>query len=727
MIMRKGKYVLLLLQLCFILGLFGQQKGVIAHSTTNKVLSTKNTYAVVVGISDYQDKGIPDLHYADKDAEAFANFLRSSVFVNGDGLDPDHLRLLINQQATAGQVAAALDWLLEQAKEGDQIIIYFSGHGDVERKTVSQPGFLLCWDAPAKVYMGGGTYSLAYLQEIVSTLSTSNLAKVIVISDACHAGKLAGNQIGGSQLTTANLAKQFSNEIKILSCQPGEFSLEGEQWGGGRGVFSYHLVEGLYGLADRNADGIVSVGEIDRYLEDHVTSEAAPQTQVPMVLGNKTEQLATVNESLLKELKKIKASGQVIFAATEGRGFEDVELAKLDSNSVMKYYAFKKALVEKRFFKPENDCVEYYYASLSNESELTQLLGFMKRNYAAALQDDAQQAINRYMKADVHELSLSQKNKINNYSDFPRQLTRAANLLGQNHYLYRTLRARSAYFEGFPLIYGGEFTQEMIKRAAVKFQESISWDPDMPLALFGMQWIHGFGWAQADSAEYYFQKAIINSPTWILPCVRQSQIYSTMLSDFVNSKKYLDLAAQIDSTSPLYWEAEGSYYFEQMRYSEAEVIFKKIIENASSSTCLPCSQNLLVKIYLKTGRLTEAFDLVQKLINSDSTNATSHSTMGIVLTKLGRFVEAEKEFRISGRLSANNTNQEIFINYWQAYIYLEQDQIENAFEAFEKAIKLGYDDYSWMQVDPEFVALRQHSLEWDALMKKYFPEKVERK
>ncbi|MBK9017573.1 MAG: hypothetical protein IPM82_27970, partial [Saprospiraceae bacterium] len=26
-----------------------------------------------------------------------------------------------------------------------------------------------------------------------------------------------------------------ANEVKILSCQPSRFSLEGEQWGGGRG------------------------------------------------------------------------------------------------------------------------------------------------------------------------------------------------------------------------------------------------------------------------------------------------------------------------------------------------------------------------------------------------------------------------------------------------------------------------------------------------------------
>jgi hypothetical protein len=35
------------------------------------------TYAVVIGISDYQDAEIPDLRFADKDAEAFANYLHS--------------------------------------------------------------------------------------------------------------------------------------------------------------------------------------------------------------------------------------------------------------------------------------------------------------------------------------------------------------------------------------------------------------------------------------------------------------------------------------------------------------------------------------------------------------------------------------------------------------------------------------------------------------------------
>lgn len=73
------------------------------------------------------------------------------------------------------------------------------------------------------------------------------------------------NDVNGTQLTNANLSKQFANEAKILSCQPGEVSIEGEQWGGGRGVFSFHLVEGLYGMADQDLDFKVSLFELEPF------------------------------------------------------------------------------------------------------------------------------------------------------------------------------------------------------------------------------------------------------------------------------------------------------------------------------------------------------------------------------------------------------------------------------------------------------------------------------
>ncbi len=76
--------------------------------------------------------------------------------------------------------------------------------------------------------MAGGTFSLAMLQDVISTLSLQNKAKVTFIADACRSGTLSGSSVGGSQITGANLAKQYSNELKILSCQPDEYSIEGK-------------------------------------------------------------------------------------------------------------------------------------------------------------------------------------------------------------------------------------------------------------------------------------------------------------------------------------------------------------------------------------------------------------------------------------------------------------------------------------------------------------------
>jgi len=161
---------------------------------------------------------IPDLPFADADAKAFAAWLRSP---GGGSLDDDHLKLLLNVEATSAGIALALNWMIEVSREGDMAFIYFSGHGhgDVETKTMDQPGYWLCWDAPPYAYMSGGCFNVRDLQDNVSTLSNQNKTRILLIAHACHAGKLAGSEAGGPQATTANLSKQFANEVKILSCQ----------------------------------------------------------------------------------------------------------------------------------------------------------------------------------------------------------------------------------------------------------------------------------------------------------------------------------------------------------------------------------------------------------------------------------------------------------------------------------------------------------------------------
>ena len=79
----------LIFSLTMLVSLFisAQEKGA-STIPADKTLQPGSTYAIVVGISNYQDEGIPDLRFADRDAEAFANFLRSPSggWASGKGL-----------------------------------------------------------------------------------------------------------------------------------------------------------------------------------------------------------------------------------------------------------------------------------------------------------------------------------------------------------------------------------------------------------------------------------------------------------------------------------------------------------------------------------------------------------------------------------------------------------------------------------------------------------------
>jgi tetratricopeptide (TPR) repeat protein len=634
--------------------LFAQQRG--ANPITNHQFTpsgspiTGTTRAVVVGISDYQDDGIPDLRYAHKDAAAFATFLKSPA---GGNLDDDHLKVLLNRDATNAQLAAALDWLMEETKVGEQVVIYFSGHGDVETKTRTNLGFLLTWDSPPRSYMAGA-FPVFYLQEVVATLSTVNKARVILVTDACRSGKLAGENIAGAQLTGANLARQFANEIKILSCQPNEYSIEGEQWGGGRGAFSYHLIDGLYGLADNDSDKMVSLLEITRYLEDHVTSEVAPMSQLPMTVGNRTEALFPVDEDLLAKLKEGKSRQLDMLTAVAMKGSEEEVLAKAPAPVRQRYGAFQKAVENKQFLVPKGTCANDQYEQLMAEPSLSALHSSLRRNFAAALQDDAQQALNAWLKADVEEIVQSGKRKSEKYSRYPAQLERAAELLGKEHALYPTLVARKLLFEGYltflqnPNNPDGKRGEEAMK----KFRQSLVHQPESAHTWLFMSLVWANTLRQPDSAYACAMKAAGIAPTWVLPYTNLAFVLSDKFQQYDKAKTLLDKAMKIDPNSALVWNYLGTWHTNRKQFDQAIKCYRKAIELDASLTH---AYNNLCLTYHNTGRFKEAEAMCQEAIRFDSTYALAFNNLGRIYLATGKTTEAEQAFRQTIRLDPNYT------------------------------------------------------------------------
>ena len=569
--------------------LFAQQKGVTPVAGT--ATRTGTTMALVVGVSDYQDSNIPDLKFAHRDAEEFVAWLKSK---GGGSLKDDQIKLLTNGQATVAQIYSTLDWLLEASEPGDQVIIYFSGHGDVETKTVRQRGFLLAYDTPSINYRIGAI-RLEDLNDILETIVQSKQAKILLITDACRSGNLAGGREGVLSTATA-LSTQFQNEIKIMSCQPSELSLEGEQWGGGRGVFSYHLLDGLTGMADQNNDQQITLYEIDRYLQETVPDETG-QTQFPNTTGNKSVRLFSVDAAELAALKQIRSEAAQL-SSIAAKGTEPLLLAGADTSIQELYEEFLTA-IEIKYFLPSDlqdgrmpgRSASELYEVLSKEPSLALMQHLMKRNFAASLQDESQQAINAYLRADPEELAARWNDNIDRYKNHPAYIAKAASLLGESHILYPQLLAKQYYFEGLVKRLEGAKNQDvsLLEEALALENKALGYDSlaayiynEIGLIYEEIRLPYKAAGNQEKNSELfrkqvdYYEKAMELAPKWVMP-VNNIAMTFTEWRRFDKAEEMAQKAIDLDSRYIAVYERLSLAYYMTGQYQKAIEANQKLI------------------------------------------------------------------------------------------------------------------------------------------------------
>ena len=675
----------------------------------------KKTWAVIAGISDYREKEITDLHYAHRDASSFYDFLRSPA---GGNVPEEQIQLLLNEKATFAGFGAALYWLVDKAGEGDLVYIYFAGHGDVDNLIIGNLGFLLTVDSPPKSYFAGA-FPLSTLQYFITTLSVQNKSKVILMADACHAGKLAGSGISGTQLTNQNLQQQYANEVKILACGPDEFSQEGEQWGGGRGAFSYHLIEGLKGLADDDGDFSVNLFEIRRYLEDKVPNETTP-SQYPLTIGDRNAIVSLVDPEVLAEVEKKSAKQSPEMGMVATRGMEAQALAKTDSIGEGHYRAFKLALEEKRLLSPEKNSAWYYFQQLSLRHEFDFMIGTLGRNLAVALQDDAQKAINSYLNTDPQEMTRRWEQGPQAYSHIPDYLHKANELLGPRHYMFSTIQAKAFYFEAMLLRMQGEenSSEDLYRQALAKIEAAIALEPlgahlynELGLILAGL------GEKQREPEAY--QKAHELAPGWAMPLYNLGMT-ERELGKLDSAKVLIEQAIELKPEFPAALIQLGSICELQGNLPEAETAYEKSIslyQTEAVSQPDPLSYYGLGNIYLKTSRPELAGQMYEETIRLDPRHPYAHYALGLALKKTGATQEAIREFQ---------TNLDITPDYLEPYysiciLYAGQNDVEKSLEWLEKGLGRGYDRKNKILEDEALSKIRETE-KFRELMKRYFPE-----
>ena len=351
-------------------------KGLIV--TEKEAAPPGKTRALIVGISKYEY--IDTLQYADRDAKMFADYLRQNNFW---GINKDDITLLTNDKAKYGDLTVQLQRIAMVSKPGDNLLFYFSGHGDVETQTLFNRGYLLAYDTYSSNYMANGL-RVDDLKDLFVTLLTNNV-KVIVVTDACRSGKLAGG-LKGAEFTAAAISSMWKNEIKILSSQPGQLSYEDKKWGNGRGVFSYNLINGLNGEADVNKDSSITLSELEMYVGSNVARETGNKQQ-PIFEG--PNKFSNVIGKISREVAK--AGGM-----PGGNSFDQpVKEIKLPYDSCLYYYEkMNVAIKEKKLSSLVPNSATTYYQQLRSCAKGEDIQFRANGELLSALMNESQEIIN---------------------------------------------------------------------------------------------------------------------------------------------------------------------------------------------------------------------------------------------------------------------------------------------------------------------------------------------
>jgi hypothetical protein len=245
--------------------------------------SRRNVWALVVGINEYPK--LPRLKYAVNDAREFQRLL-----VEKNRVPAENVFLLLNAEATLGNLRSVLGTQLRSAaSKDDMVIIFFAGHGATERDALSPDGdglekYLLPWEADLK-----DLYSTAIpMREIAYILDRIQSERLIFIADACYSGASGGRTVGTGGLR-ATISETFlerlaggRGKVILTASAVNEVSVEKNELQ--HGVFTYYLLEGLRGGADMDRDGMVTVDEAYRYVSKEVP-QATGQEQHPVKKG----------------------------------------------------------------------------------------------------------------------------------------------------------------------------------------------------------------------------------------------------------------------------------------------------------------------------------------------------------------------------------------------------------------------------------------------------------
>lgn len=221
-------------------------------------------HALVIGVQEFRNPKL-QLKYAVADANLFATTLRSGA----SGLfEQVKITLLTSREATSRDALISALQGYQTLNPDDLFILYIASHGTVDEGEY----FLITSNVGAlsTQRLKSDALSQVQLKELVANIPST---KKLIVIDTCNAGQL------GQAMQVALLTRGMSEDtaMKVLSRAVGstilsastsvQEALEGYQ---GHGLFTWALVQGLQGKADKGKTGYIRTTDLAAYVEHEV-------------------------------------------------------------------------------------------------------------------------------------------------------------------------------------------------------------------------------------------------------------------------------------------------------------------------------------------------------------------------------------------------------------------------------------------------------------------------
>jgi hypothetical protein len=229
-------------------------------------------WALVVGISKFQDRHLPRLNFASKDAKDFSSLL----------LDPgvgrfkaSNVHALTEGQVTAKELKIELNWLARSAQPDDLVVIFLSSHGTPRNRDTAEVNYIATSDTETEPEdnLFATAFPMVEISDVVRTRIKAQ--RTVILLDTCHSGAAVGSsQERAAAVKDATASDKALDRIRqgvgraiVTSSSPEEQSYEGKPFD--NGYFTHFLLQAL-----RKNQGNDSIEQVYAAVKTNVSKAA---------------------------------------------------------------------------------------------------------------------------------------------------------------------------------------------------------------------------------------------------------------------------------------------------------------------------------------------------------------------------------------------------------------------------------------------------------------------